>query len=271
MNPYIPHLAKIIKIKKETPDVKTFIFRFLDSNQQKKFKFRPGQFIEVSSFGIGESTFGVFRYNKFFGFSVKKIGSVTKALFSKKKGDVIGVRGPYGNGYPLQEFKKKNVLLISGGIGIPPIRALLQSILEKRMPHGNISIFYGARTPDDIVYKKELKEWNRRKDIDIYLTVDKATKKWKGNVGVVTSLFEGVHFDSSYIAAVCGPPIMIKFVVKTLVEKGLKENQIYVSLERLMQCGFGTCGHCNIGKVYVCKDGPVFRADILNKLTERPW
>ncbi len=271
MNPYIPKLAKIVSIEQETPNVKTFVFKFLAPNQQRRFKFNPGQFIEVSSFGIGESPFGVFKHKKLFGFSIKKAGSVTKALFAKKEGGVIGIRGPYGNGYPLERFRRKNVLLISGGIGVPPIRALLQCMLEKRKAYGDISIFYGARTPKDIVYKRAFEKWDKRKDVRVRITVDKATKGWKGSVGVVTALFEGMEFDESYVAAACGPPIMIKFVVKSLVERGMKENQIYVSMERLMHCGFGVCGHCNIGKAYVCKDGPVFRVDELKALTESSW
>jgi NAD(P)H-flavin reductase len=271
MNPYKPDLAKIIDIKKETPDVRTFAFKFTDSARQRRFKYKPGQFIEVSSFGIGESTFGIFRHNGNPGFSVKKMGNVTTAMFRKGEGDIIGIRGPYGNGYPLKDFKRKNAILVAGGIGIPPIRALFQSLMEKRRAYKHIDFFYGARTPKDIVCKREFKEWADMKDVDIHLTVDKRAKGWKGNVGVVTTLFNGMEFGKKHAAAICGPPIMIKFVVKSLVEKGMRENQIYASMERLMQCGFGTCGRCNIGKLYVCKNGPVFRMDELNRQTEKPW
>lgn len=271
MNPYKPSLAKIIGVRKEAPDVKTITFRFVDPVLQKRFRYKPGQFIQVSSFGIGESTFEVFKHERSFGFSFKKVGSVTKSIFEKNKGDVIGVRGPYGNGWPLKEFRKKNLLLIGGGIGIPPIRALLQHIIKKRGSFGDIDIFYGAKTPDEIVYKKDFKKWSKVKKTKVHLTVDKGKGGWKGNVGVVTTLFEGMKFGKSHVAAACGPPIMIKFVVKSLMERGMKEKQIYASMERLMQCGFGTCGHCNIGKLYVCKDGPVFRVDQLKELTERSW
>jgi NAD(P)H-flavin reductase len=271
MNPYKPNLVKIVGIKNEASDVRTFAFKFIDPKIQRRFKFKPGQFIEVSSFGIGESTFEVFKYGRSFGFSIKKVGGVTKSMFEKSVGDIIGIRGPYGNGWPLKDFRRKNMLLIGGGIGIPPIRALLQEILGKRRSYRDIDIFYGAKTPKEIVYKKEFKEWDKARNTSVHLTVDKGSKSWKGNVGVVTTLFEGMKFNRSHVAAICGPPIMIKFVVKTLMERGLKEKQIYTSMERLMQCGFGTCGHCNIGKLYVCKDGPIFRVDQLNELTERSW
>lgn len=271
MNPYKPNLAKLLGIKKESSNVKTFTFEFNDPDLQKSFKYSPGQFIEVSSFGHGESPFGVFKCDNSFGFSIKKVGGVTKTMFEKKKGDIIGIRGPYGNGWPVNDFKGKDVLLIGGGIGIPPIRSLLQYIQENKKSFGKAIIFYGAKTPEDVVYKKEFNEWKKAKGIDVRLTVDKGKGGWKGGVGVVTKLFEGMQFDDSYVAAICGPPIMIKFVVNTLKERGMKDDHIYASMERLMQCGVGSCGHCNIGKLYVCKDGPIFRVDKLGELTERSW
>jgi NAD(P)H-flavin reductase len=165
----------------------------------------------------------------------------------------------------------KDILLIAGGIGFPPIRALLAHIVENRKRYGEVDLFYGARSPKDIVYKKELREWGVRKDIGVHLTVDVGDKRWKGRVGVITTLLTDIRPGPNSVAAICGPPIMIKFVVKSLLERGAEERQMYASMERLMQCGFGVCGHCNIGKVYVCKDGPVFRVDGLKKLTEGVW
>jgi NAD(P)H-flavin reductase len=270
MNPYLPRIAKIVNTKKETSDVKTFRFRFVDN---KKIRFLPGQVIMVSVFGFGESTFGIVptEKNGLYEFSIKKMGMVTKALFELRKGSYIGIRGPFGNGYPVAKIKGKNVLLIAGGIGFPPIKALLLHLLKNRKAYGRVELYYGAKTPEDIVYKKELKEWSKKKDLKVRITVDQATKKWKGHVGVVTTILEDIEVDNKTLAFVCGPGIMMKFVTQKLLEKGMKENRIYVSMERLMQCGVGMCGHCNIGKIYVCKHGPVFRVDELMRLTERPW
>ncbi|MHA1743363.1 MAG: FAD/NAD(P)-binding protein [Candidatus Heimdallarchaeota archaeon] len=270
MNSYVPKLAKIVKIKKEAPDVKTFRFRLIDNS---RLSFIPGQVIMVSVFGIGEATFGIVptENSREYEFSVKKVGSVTKALLELKANDMIGIRGPFGNGYPMKRLKGKNILLIAGGIGFPPIKSLLLTLLKKRKSYKRIELYYGAKTPEDIVYKKELKAWSKMEDIKVRIIVDKATKGWRGDVGVVTNILEDAEIDNKTIVLMCGPGIMMKFVTLKLKEKGLRENQIYASMERLMQCGLGVCGHCNIGGLYVCKDGPVFRVDDLFKLTEKPW
>ena len=265
MNSYLPDMAKIIKVKKETPDVKTFQF-----STGKKIDFLPGQVLMATAFGFGESTFGIIptEKKKVYEFSVKETGRVTEKLFRMKKGDKIGIRGPFGNGYPLEEMEGKNVILVAGGIGSPPIKSLILCMLKEKKKYGNISFYYGARSPKDIVYEEDLEKWKNK--INVGLTVDKGTKDWKGNVGVVTELLEEIDTENS-IACMCGPCVMSKFVTKKLKEKGMNEKDIYVSMERMMQCGMGMCGHCNIGKTYVCKDGPVFRLDELLELTEEVW
>ncbi len=270
MNPYVPEMGKILGVKRETPDVKTFHFSL---DEEKEIKFTPGQVIMVSVLGFGESTFGIIPTGRrgVYEFGVKKTGIVTNRLFRLKKGDRIGIRGPFGNGYPIKDMKGKNVIMVAGGIGSPPIKSLLINLLEKRDCYGRIELYYGARTPEDIVYKSEMKEWGERKDIKVGITVDKKTGGWKGNVGVITTLLEDLIIDSKTAACLCGPCIMSKFVCKKLLERGLEMKRIYVSIERLMQCGMGHCGHCNIGKLYVCKDGPVFRLDELDGLTEKVW
>ena len=270
MNPYIPKLARLVKVKKEAPDVKTFRFKFVEKS---KFNFVPGQILMVTVFGIGEATFGIVPTEKKdeYEFTVKKMGTVTSALFKLKKGDVIGIRGPFGNGYPVKELKGKSILLVAGGVGFPPIKSLLLYLLKNRKVYGRIELYYGAKTPEDLVYKKELKEWSKRKDLKVRVTVDRATEGWKGHVGVVTTILEDVEVDENTLAFMCGPSIMMKFVTLKLKERGLSEDRIYASMERLMECGVGACAHCNIGNVYVCKDGPVFRVDKLFKLVEKPW
>jgi NAD(P)H-flavin reductase len=264
MNPYIPVAARIESVKKETPDVRTFRF-----STGKKIKFRPGQVIMVTVFGFGESTFGIIptEKEKFYEFSAKKTGTVTDELFKMKKGGYIGIRGPFGNGYPLEEMKGKNIVLVAGGIGFPPVKSLLLSLLKERKKYGKIVLCYGSRSPEELVYRKELEEWN--KNVEVRVTVDKGNVGWKGNVGVVTTILGGLEKNS--LAFICGPPVMMKFVSQKLLENGLKEKQIYASMERLMQCGTGMCGHCNLGKVYVCRHGPVFRLDEMERLTEKTW
>ena len=269
MNPYIPKFARIVKVKKETSDVKTFRFKLNDGSTLTSV---PGQVIMVSVFGFGEATFGIIqteRENEY-EFTVKRVGNVTQKLFRMKKGDVIGIRGPFGNGYPVRKMKGKNIVIVGGGIGIPPLKSLVLYLLERRNLYGDIEVYYGARTPEDVVYKNDLKEWKKR-GIKVEVTVDKGNEKWRGNVGVVTTLLENMKVGKNTVACICGPPIMLKFVSMKLVENGMKEDQIYVSMERLMKCGIGLCGHCNIGKAYVCKDGPVFTLKELKKLTERVW
>lgn len=266
VNPLLPEMARIEKVRRETPNVKTFWFKMENGG---KLVFRPGQVIMVSIFGFGESTFGIIPTgNKgVYEFSVKKIGTVTGKLFELKKGDPIGIRGPFGNGYPLEKMEGNDIVIVGGGIGFPPLKSLMLEILKKRKKYGNIILCYGAKTPQDIVYKKEIREW--KKKVDVRVTVDKACKEWKGNVGVVTNLLEDL--EGKGLAFVCGPPVMMKFVTKKLREREFEGRHIYVSMERLMHCGTGMCGHCNIGKVYVCKNGPVFRLDKLEKLTEKIW
>jgi NAD(P)H-flavin reductase len=164
---------------------------------------------------------------------------------------------------------KGDVIMVAGGIGIPPIKSLMLYLLKNKRKYGKIGLYYGAKTPEERVYKRELNEWG--KEVEVKVTVDKGNKDWKGNVGVVTNLLEKLRPGKKAIACMCGPPIMSKFVSQKLVERGMKWDQIYVSMERMMQCGLGMCGHCNIGKVYVCKHGPVFRLDELKKNTEKFW
>jgi sulfite reductase subunit B len=259
-NLYIPNIAIIIETRKETPDIKTFRLSFKDREFQRKFIFKPGQFIELSVFGYGEAPFSISsspNQHDYFELTIKRVGNVTSALFKLNNGSAVGVRGPFGNGFPIQELENKNILFIGGGIGLAPLRSLINFVLSGREKYGDLTLMYGARTPKDIVFKEEIETW--RKHIDVHLTVDVGDETWKGTVGVVTVLFKEVDVDpKDTIAVMCGPPIMMHFVTKELLKLGFPENQIILSLERLMKCGIGICGHCNIGRKYVCKHGPVF-------------
>ena len=254
-NPYIPDLAVIKGIKDEAPDVKTFKISFKDGH----LKYLPGQFIELTVFGYGEfptsiSSSPVPKKNHF-EVTIKKIGDVTNTLHQLKIGSTIGVRGPFGNGFPLSAMKKKDVMIIGGGVGLAPLRSLIYYLLANREKYCDLKLLYGARTSDDILFKDEMKNW----DMEVCLTVDRATEGWTGNVGLVTTLFKWTEIKpENTVAVICGPPIMIKVVSDELLKMDFPEDRIIVSLERLMKCGMGICGHCNIGAKYVCKDGPIF-------------
>ena len=197
-----------------------------------------------------------------------KAGKVTDKVHQLKKGDVIGVRGPYGKGYPLDDFKGKEVLVLGGGVGLAPLRSLLYALFDRINDFKKIYIRFGARTPADIIYKKEVKEWAQREDLDFQITVDEGDKDWKGHVGLVTTILDGMALQpSEAIAIVCGPPIMMKFSTLKLLELGFKDENIYLSMEKNMSCGIGKCGHCRIGTYYACKDGPVFTYDKIKDLS----
>jgi sulfite reductase subunit B len=274
-NPYLPNLAKIKKITQETSTVKTFRLKFLKRKIKKSFVFIPGQFVQVSVFGIGEAPISLASSPlnmKSFEISVRRMGNVTNALFELKKRDVVGIRGPYGNGYPMNQLMHKNIVMVAGGIGFPPVKSLIECILDMKEDFRKLWLFYGAKDPDEIVFKKNLKKWNKKRKFKVLVTVDKADKKWKGNVGVVTKLFDKTKIPiENTIGVTCGPPIMMKFVTQNFKKLGFKDHQIFLSMERLMQCGIGKCGHCNIGNKYVCIDGPVFCYEELRGLTEKIW
>ncbi len=254
-NPYIPRKAIIEDLKDETPDTRTFRIKL----EKEKFVFTPGQFIELTVFGYGEAPFSISGKvgESAFEITVRRIGTVTKALFRKKKGDVVGIRGPLGKGWPLERLYGNDVLIIAGGLGLAPLRSLIQLIIENRRRFGNVTLLYGARSPRDLLYKEELIKW--RDMVDVHLTVDKGDESWHGRIGVVTVLFDDIHVDpKNTIALQCGPPIMMHFVSKKLKQLGFPDENIYLSLERLMKCGMGFCGKCTISGTYVCLYGPVF-------------
>lgn len=270
-NPFLPNPASIENIKDlaSNGDTKLFRIKFKDENVQKKFTFKPGQFVEISVLGIGEAPISICsnpQIKNYFELCIKNVGSVTSALHNMKIGDSIHIRGPYGNGFPFNEVKGKEILFVAGGIGLAPLRGLITQMLANNNDFKKILVLYGARTPGDIIFKEELVEWG--KNVEVRTTVDKGDEKWDGNVGVVGALLPKTKVSVESVAFVCGPPIMLKFVIKDLIKLGFNYNNIITTLERKMQCGIGKCGHCNIGSKYVCIDGPVFTFEELEKIPD---
>ncbi|MGQ9729912.1 MAG: FAD/NAD(P)-binding protein [Candidatus Zipacnadales bacterium] len=269
-NPYLPHVAVIRAIRDEGPGLKTFDLAFRDETVWEQFKPRPGQFVELSVFGEGEAPFGVATGSHEQGqlrLSIQNVGRLTGVLHKMHPGDEVGVRGPFGNGWPLEQAKGKHLILIGGGIGMPPIRSALVSALAEKEAYASISLFYGARSPEHITYADEIEQWIAAGDAHIHITVDVGDDTWQGHVGVITTLLEDVApSPANAVTMTCGPPIMIHFVIPTLEKLGFAPDQMVVSLEARMKCGIGKCGRCNLGPEYICLDGPVFTYDHLQKM-----
>jgi len=276
-NPYKPHLAKVIEIRPEVSGeraIKTFKVEFLDKKVKNNFTQRPGQCAMVGLLGRGESFFAISSpptWKGFLEFSVLQYasGRVTSTLHKLELGEIVTVRGPYGNGFPVDDWKGKNLIFIGGGIGQPPLRSVYLYVLDpkKRKDFGQVDIIYGARTSKDLVFRKELEELESRDDVNVHLSIDAEEKGWNRFVGFVpTNVLEVAPSPEDAIAITCGPPIMIKFVVQNLEKLGFSADQIYTTLENRMKCGIGKCGRCNIGSLYVCKDGPVFTYAEIQKM-----
>ncbi len=234
---------------------------------------RPGQFVEVSIFGVGEAPISITsspsRSNGTFELCVRKVGDVTSALHNLQPGATVGIRGPFGRGFPVEKFRGKDILFAPGGLGLPPLRSLINQVLDERAHFGRVIILYGSRNPDELLFKDELKVWGNRKDVELLLTVDKGDENWKGHVGVITTLFKEISiYPRNTIAATVGPPVMYRFVLMEFLGKGISEGNIYLSLERRMKCGIGKCGHCQINNIYSCQSGPVFPYSEIKGLEE---
>jgi len=273
-NIYLPKLAILDRVVEEIADVRTFYWHFQDSAEQAAFRrFLPGQFAQVSVFGVGEFPASLPpspTEDELF-FTVRRVGRVTTALHRLRPGDFFGVRGPYGNGFPMQHYYGRNLVFVAGGIGLIPLRSCLNYALDNRSRYGKIQLFYGARGLRDLMYLGALREWEMHRGFECHLTVDRADDQWTGHVGVVGSLFRkpGVRVPvQDTTAFVCGPPIMFRFVIRDLKAMGFEDRNIVSTLERYMKCGVGKCGHCCIGLAYVCADGPVFTYEQIQRLGE---
>lgn len=251
---------RIAKKRKETYDTFTIELELPDGLES--FNFKPGQFNMLYAYGVGEvpiSISGDPAINNKLTHTIRVVGAVTRAIHNLKAGDYLGVRGPYGNDWPVGPAVEKDVVVVTGGIGLAPLRPAIDYLLEHREEYGKMALLYGARTPEDILYVKNLKKWGGRFDLQTLITVDRAVGNWHGSVGVVTTLIGKASFDPIHtIAMVCGPEIMMRFTVMELIKKGMETKDIFVSMERNMKCGVGLCGHCQIGSSFVCKDGPVY-------------
>lgn len=256
---YLPQMATIVRTEKMTAKEKYFEIRLPGGAD---LGHRSGQFVEVSLFGIGEAPISVSSSptkKGAFDLVVREVGNVTKALHGLEAGAKVGIRGPYGNGFDMNSFKGKDILVVGGGIGLVPLRSVINYVLDKRSDFGKLTVLYGTRNPSEILFKDEIKQWESRKDMDFRMTVDRGDPSWKGNVGVITTLIPPLSIDLEKTeVVVCGPPVMYKFAIMSLQSKQISNEKIWVSLERKMKCGLGKCGHCQINHLYVCQDGPVF-------------
>ena len=265
----IPLLGVVTDIRQDTPDVKTF--RVNAPEGGKVFEHIPGQCAMLSIPGAGEGMFSITSSptnTEFMEFSIKKCGCLTSWLHQIEVGQQIAIRGPSGNGFPVEtEFKGKDLLFIAGGIGLAPLRSVINYVRDNRANYGSVDIVYGSRSMDDLVdYKEIIDEWCKEDGINVYLTIDNEQEGWDGHVGFVPNYVKELGFDTGKTAVICGPPIMIKFTLQGLTELGFDKTQVYTTMELKMKCGVGKCGRCNIGAQYVCKDGPVFRCDQLDEM-----
>ena len=261
-----PTWAEITAITPEVEGVSTFWLKFTDPVIQRAYSFRPGQFNMIYVPGIGEAAISISsdpQDTATIGHSIRFVGNVTRAVSRMKVGDVVGLRGAFGSAWPIAEMTGKDIFMAAGGIGLPPLRPVIYHILRNRDKYGKVTLVYGARTPNELMYTSEYDTW-RAAGIDMQLTVDRADQEWTGSVGVVPMWFYQFRIDPRKTAILtCGPEIMIRFVIYEALARRIPADSIHVSLERNMKCGQGSCGHCQVGPYFICKDGPVFRFDAL--------
>jgi sulfite reductase subunit B len=266
---YLPSLAEIVRTEQLTKMEKLFEIK-LQNDQE--LGHQPGQFVEVSLFGIGEAPISVSSSptkKGSFELAVRAVGNVTKTLHTLNRGATLGIRGPFGKGFPIEEMKGKDILFVAGGIGLVPLRSLINYVLDNRSHFGRVLVLFGAKTPAEQLFLGELAKWRQSKDMEYWETVDRSDGQWKGNVGVITTLFPKITVDpQKTIAVIVGPPIMYRFAILEAQVKGIPDDQIIVSLERRMKCGVGKCGHCQINHIYVCQEGPVFSYAKIKDLKE---
>jgi sulfhydrogenase subunit gamma (sulfur reductase) len=269
----VPRIVRVDEIREETPDTRSLRLVFEDEEVRESFEFMPGQFCLISVFGMGEATFCISSppsWKDFIEVSVKRVGKVTAAIHDLEVGDKLGFRGPYGNSFDLKRMEGRSVVFVGGGIGLAPLRPPIYEVLGRRDKYEDVSIIYGARSVLDIAFRKDLEEWGRRRDVRLVTTVDPGgeDETWKGEVGLVPHVLEKVNPPSDSVLVTCGPPIMIKYVILSAREMGFRPADVITTLEMKMKCGAGLCGRCNIGSMYVCRDGPVFSLEEVESLPD---
>jgi len=273
-DPYERQLAQVLAIKRETANTNTYSFRFVDESVQRAFRFTPGQFVIISFPGVGEAMFSIassMSNTESFDVAIRKVGRVTTRVHQLKVGDKLCISGPYGNGWPMKELEGKDVLIITGGVGLPSPRPVIVHIEENRDDFGFLEILYGTRTPMESMFEWEFEKWHRMPRTKLALTVDQVPEgvKWKHSVGVVTTLLQDLAIKPRNAGVlICGPEVMMHFVVQDLLRKGFNGEQLYLSLERRMRCGIAQCGHCQLGPYFVCKDGPVFKYSVIRDVPD---
>lgn len=266
--PMVPQPFRVVAYRRELRD--TFTLTLQPAAGPAAFPFLPGQFNMLYQLGVGEvpiSISGDPAHPERLIHTIRAVGTVTKVLQRCQPGDIIGVRGPFGTPWPVAALAGKDLIILTGGLGLAPLRPVIYHVLAHRQDYGQVEIIYGARSPQDLLYRRELERWRGRFDLRVHITVDSAGPGWRGNVGVVTTLIGRTRIDTLHaVALICGPGVMMRYAVQELIKKGLSTRDIYVSLERNMQCGLGLCGHCQLGPFFVCKDGPVFSYEVIG-----PW
>ncbi len=264
--PMLPFWAEIVEIVREAPGVATYWLQFLDPALREGFHFKAGQFNMVAVPGLGEAAISIssdVEDSGRIGHTIRAVGNITSTINHMKVGDVLGIRGPFGNSWPVDEWSGKDIVIAAGGIGLPPMRPVLYYVMKHRHDFGKVIVLYGARTPNDLQFAREYKTW-QDKEIELQVTVDRGDDTWQGRVGVVPILFYHTRVDPhNTVILTCGPEIMIRFVIFEALARRVPAERIFVSLERNMKCGLGSCGHCQLGPFFVCKDGPVFSFDKL--------
>ena len=270
-DPMLPQPYSVRDVAKETPD--TFTLRLEPEIAINRSSFQPGQFSMLWVFGVGElpiSISGDPALQDRLVYTVRSVGQATHALVNRRVGEGVGVRGPFGTGWPAEAARGRDVIVVAGGIGLAPLRPLIYQVLQNRDDYGRLLILYGARSPRELLYRKELAAWARNRETQVLVTVDYGGLGWRGHVGVVTTLFKYARLQPApAVAMVCGPEIMMRFVTRELENQGLSRDNIYLSMERNMKCAVGFCGHCQYGPHFICKDGPVFRYEQIRNLLEK--
>lgn len=264
-NPYVIYPATIVGKIREAEDINTYRLRFVDEQARRQFRFKAGQFNMGYLFGVGEVAISIVSdpdEPELLDHTIRAVGRITKAIADLRTGDVLGIRGPFGQGWPLEEARGRNMVIVTGGLGCAPVVGAIEYILRRRTQYGSVTILHGVKTPQDLLYRERFDAWRRFPDTEVLLTSDQPDKSWSYHIGVVTELFELVSIDPpKSIVLMCGPEIMMRLGVPILIRRGIPATAIYVSLERHMECGIGLCGHCQMGPYFLCKDGPVMRYD----------